>query len=185
MGVRYSCIAKAKVDDEYRNNEYGDDDDRNSRGNSEYRYGDDRDDDGRDDDGRDGDDRDSEYSDLDRDGEDRDGEDDDSNSLSLVDLPAELLVRILYYLPTRDRLMMRHVAQRFQDVGGVPLLWKHFVWSYRSHHTFMVSKLLKLYGEHVRQLYIPTHVMPSEALEMLCYCTKMTYLMVPEIARLP
>ena len=38
-------------------------------------------------------------------------------SKSLLDLPTELLVKILFYLPIHDRVMMRHVCQKFEDAS--------------------------------------------------------------------
>ena len=47
---------------------------------------------------------------------------------SLVNLPTELLVIILSYLPIRDIILMQFVSQRFKEISEIPLLWKRFIW---------------------------------------------------------
>ena len=101
-------------------------------------------------------------------------------SKSLLNLPTELLVKILFYLPIHDRVMMRHVYQRFEDASKVPLLWKEFVWRYKPHHVRKVINLLEVCGEQVRQIYFPGHVTPTRILEMARYCKKITYLSLPK-----
>ena len=77
-----------------------------------------------------------------------------SERVSLVDLPTELLVKILFYLSAHEIIMIRYVCQRFRDVSETLLLWKiivkKFVWCCRPCHVCMVSNVLKVYGEHVR-----------------------------------
>ena len=86
--------------------------------------------------------------------------DDNSKSMkSLVDLPTELLVKILSYLPTHDKIMMQYVSQKLQDVSKIPLLWREFNWAdYEPRHQSSVSNTLKRCGKHVRQISFPAYV---------------------------
>ena len=96
---------------------------------------------------------------------------------SLVNLPTELLVMILSYLPIRDIISMHFVSQRFKEISEAPSFWKKFVWpDYEPRHVRSMSKLLKVQGEHVRQLFFPAHVTPANILEMVHCCPKVTHL---------
>ena len=106
-------------------------------------------------------------------------EDNIYHSKCLEDLPTELLVKIMTYLPTRDRIVMRYVSRKLEEVSKIPLFWKEFLWSYEPHHVSSVSNLLKSYGEHTRRMFFPAHVMPSKILEMANNCTKVTHLSLP------
>ena len=101
-------------------------------------------------------------------------------SKSLINLPTELLVMILLYLPMRDRIMIRCVSRRFRDVSEFPSLWKDFLWpDYEPRHVCSVSNALKACGENVRRIYFPAHVTSIEILEMARCCTKVTHLRLP------
>ena len=113
----------------------------------------------------------------------KDGADNSYSKLrseSLANLPTELLVKILLYLPIYDRIRIRYVCRRFQDFSEMPLLWKEFVWSYKPHHVRMVSNVLKVCGGHVKQLYFPNHLTPARILEIAHYCVKVTHLSLSE-----
>ena len=96
---------------------------------------------------------------------------------SLVNLPTELLVIILSYLPIRDIILMQFVSQRFKEISEIPLLWKKFIWpDYEPRHVCSVSKILKAHGEHVRQIFFPAHLTPANVLEMVHCCPKVAHL---------
>ena len=111
---------------------------------------------------------------------------DDSNyCTSLLILPTELLVMILSYLSIRDIISIQFVSQRFKEVSETPSLLKKFVWpDYEPRHVCSVSKVLKTYGEHVRQIFFPAHVTPVNILEMTHYCPKVTHLSLPRYTQL-
>ena len=69
-------------------------------------------------------------------------------------------------------------------LAKMPLLWKEFVWRYKPHHVRKVIDLLKVNGEHVRQIYFPGHVTPTRILEMARYCKKITHLSLPKFTQL-
>ena len=99
---------------------------------------------------------------------------------SLVNLPTELLIIILSYLPIRDIISMQFVSQRFKKISEIPLLWKKCIWSdYEPRHVCSVSKVLKAHGEHVRRIFFPAHVTSANILEMAHCCPKITHLSLP------
>lgn len=101
-------------------------------------------------------------------------------SIHLLNLPTELLVKILLYLPICDRIMMRYVSQRFQNVAEIPLLWREFtVYSLKRHHIEMMENLLKVIGEHVRKVYFGG--LSSEGLDIVrINCRNVTHLIFYE-----
>lgn len=106
-------------------------------------------------------------------------------SKSLVNLPTELLSKILSYLSTRDKVMIRQVSRRLHDVSnGTPLLWRDFVWCYESHHVSDVIDVLESCGRQVRRIFFPAHVIPPKVLEMVHYCAEVTCLILPKDSQL-
>ena len=111
----------------------------------------------------------------------RDVTNDSKSMKSLLSLPTELLVKVLSYLPTRDKIMVQYVSRRFQDVSEIPLLWKEFNWAdYEPRHQCSVSNILKRCGKHVRRISFPMHVTPRKVLEMVCNCKEVTHLSLPK-----
>ena len=77
-------------------------------------------------------------------------------------LPTEILLKILCYLPTRDKIIMRNVSRRLRHVSQTPSLWKELVWpDYEPRHVRQVSDILRTYGEHVRRILFPRPCMYS------------------------
>ena len=104
---------------------------------------------------------------------------------SLEMLPTELVIKILSYLPTRERFMMQYVCRRFQDVTEMPLLWKEFVWpDLEPHHVCSVTKILQDHGEYVRKIFFPAHLAQAKILEMAKCCTQVTHLILPRDTKL-
>ena len=134
--------------------------------------------------------RDTEDQSRDAEDESRDTEDnvtDDSRSAKhdyLANFPTELLVKILSYLPTRDRFMMRRVSQRFRDASEMPLLWKECIWNYEPRHVSSISKVLIEHGEHVRRIFFPAHLTVKVVRELASHCTRVTHLSLPRDTQL-
>ena len=104
---------------------------------------------------------------------------DDTNS-SLSNLPSELLVEIVSYLPLCDKIRMQYVSPRFKHIMEVTSLWKDFVGcNYEPLQVCSVSKILKAQGEHVRRVFFPAHLTSANILEMAQCCTKVTHLSLP------
>ena len=100
----------------------------------------------------------------------------------LANLPNELLVKILSYLPILDKIKIRQVSQRFRSVGEIPVLYKEFIWPdydsrYSKRHLFDASNMIRKYGDHVRRMILPAHacVTPMELLKIGRSCTKVRY----------
>ena len=109
----------------------------------------------------------------------------DDIAVSFVNLPTELLVKILSYLPTRDKITTQYVSRRFQDVSETPILWKEFLWpDYEPRHMRIVCHILKAHGRHVRRILFPAHVKPANILEMARFCTSVTHLRFPKNTQL-
>ena len=105
-------------------------------------------------------------------------------STSLANFPTELLVKILLYLPMRDRFMMRNVSQRFRDASEMPLLWKECLWNYGPRHVSSVSELLIKHGEHVKRIFFPAHLTVKIVRELASHCTQVTHLSLPRDTQL-
>ena len=101
--------------------------------------------------------------------------------MQLNNLPTELLVKLMSYLPTCDKVTMRYVSRRFKDVSETPSLWREFVWlDYEPRHVRSVSSVLEVCGEHVRKIFFPAHVPATKILEIVHFCTKLQHLCLPE-----
>ena len=94
-------------------------------------------------------------------------------SSTLINLPTEILVKILFYLPICDRMGMRHISQRFRYVAEIPLLWKEFtVYNQENrpclkrYHVGIMANLLKVIGEHVRKVYV-SNMLTEKVLQMV------------------
>ena len=97
----------------------------------------------------------------------------------ILNLATELLVKILSYLPVRDKIKVRYICRVFRDVSKVPSLWK-FIWpDYEPCHVCSVNDVLKEFGDHVRRLSFPSDVGSEKTLEMASYCTSVTHLSLP------
>ena len=101
---------------------------------------------------------------------------------SLVDLPVEMLVKILSYLPTSDKIKAQYICGKLRDISKIPLLWREFCWPDNEPlrvSSVSVSNFLKAHGEHVRCMFFPSHVTPVNILLMMKVCGKMTRLRLP------
>ena len=101
---------------------------------------------------------------------------------SLVDLPVEMLVKILSYLPTSDKIKSQYICRKLKDISEIPLLWRDFYWPDNEPlqaGSVSVSNFLRAHGEHVRCMFFPSHVTPVNILLMMKACGKMTRLCLP------
>ena len=99
----------------------------------------------------------------------------------LLSLPVELLAHIVSFLTTtRDRVALWNVSRRLRSATEVPSLWNEFVWTYyRSSDEGCMNNVLKVCGQHVKQLSFPHHVTPSKLVKMLDYCNNVIELSLP------
>ena len=79
---------------------------------------------------------------------------DGKESLSLLlTVPIELLIYLISFLPTRDKLKLRFVSRKLRSVCETPSLWRDFVWPYyHNGDDDYVHNVLKLYGQYVKRI---------------------------------
>ena len=108
----------------------------------------------------------------------------DNYSINLLSLPTELLVKIMFYLPMYDRMMMLYVSQRLWNLAEVPLLWRNFTLfrqpCQKHHHMDNIKNLLKVISKHVRTMHFGG--ITSKVLETVCNsnCKSVTSLFLYE-----
>jgi len=105
----------------------------------------------------------------------------DDNEPNLLSLPTELLVRIISLLTARDKTKLLYVSNRLRSVIETPSLWREFVWPY--YHTGdegCVYNVLKVCGQHIKQLSFLDHEIPLSRLVMVIrYCNNLIELSLP------
>ena len=98
-------------------------------------------------------------------------------------LPAEILVYIISFVtPLRERLKLLYVSQRLKSACETPSLWRDFVWPYyHSGDEGCVINLLKTFGQHVKQLSFPDHMLPVSncLVSTLACCSNTVHLSLP------
>ena len=117
--------------------------------------------------------------------------DDKENIPSIFILPVELLVYILSFLPTCDRVKLPYVSWKLRNICETPSLWKDFVWPcYHAGDDNCVNNVLKMYGKYVKRmafyhgLYcVESKDVPaqSQLLNSLEHCVNLTELSLPTI----
>ena len=102
-------------------------------------------------------------------------------SMNILNLPVELLVYIVSFLPTgRDIVKLRYVSRRLRDVTEAPSVWSEFVWPlYDRQEERSVMDVLKICGMYIKRLILPNHVPPSRITIMLSRCKNVTQLCLP------
>lgn len=120
--------------------------------------------------------------------------------LSLLDLPNEVLVKIMSLLPeTRDRVKLRCVSRRLRSISETPSLWRDFEWSDCNHREEKhLYNVMKTCGAHINRLSFPERLVQSGALpiagkdvlkltkmsemaKMLQCCRNLTHLSLPAL----
>ena len=111
---------------------------------------------------------------------DSDVQQEDGEPLSkLLTLPIKVVVYIILFIDTRDRVKLRYVSRRLRSVCEIPSLWREFIWPYLGvHEKHCVKSVLKSCGRFIEQLSFPNHVMPS--MSALRYCTNLVELSLPK-----
>ena len=98
---------------------------------------------------------------------------------TLVDIPIELLVYIIYFvISASDRVKFRYVSQRLRAAVETPSLWRDFSWPHFDFRQERAIKIaLKSYGRHVKRLSFPNLKMIP--VELLQYCGNVLRLSLP------
>ena len=72
---------------------------------------------------------------------------------TLLSLPNEMLVKIMLFLETCDRVKLRCVSKKLQHISETPSFWRKFVWpDCISRQERCLHNVMKSYGVYVRQL---------------------------------
>ena len=100
---------------------------------------------------------------------------------SILNLPVELLVYIIHFLPTvRDKVKLRYVSRTLRVASETPSLWREFVWPlYDRREERSAINVLKACGDYIKRLMFPDHVPPTSLIEMLSHCKNVTQLSLP------
>ena len=71
---------------------------------------------------------------------------------SVLALPIELLVVIVKYLSSRDRVKLQYVSQRLRIVSETPSPWREYVWDYYdTREELCVKNVLQRCGEYITE----------------------------------
>jgi len=102
----------------------------------------------------------------------------------MLSIPTELIVIVISFLSSRERVNLRYVSQRLQIVSEVPSLWREFVWDYYdTREELCVKNVLKRFGEHIRRLAFPGYLTPKLD-EMLQFCNNVRQVSLPVVTTL-
>jgi len=105
--------------------------------------------------------------------------------VSILTLPAELLVTIVSYLSSRDKVQVRYVSQRFiQIVSETPSLWREIVWEYYdTREELCLMNVLKMCGKYINRLAFPGYLTPKLD-DMLQHCNNVRHISLPVVMTL-
>ena len=99
---------------------------------------------------------------------------------SLVILPVEVLVYIVSFLSTRDKVIIRCVSKSLRSVSEVSSLWERFVWTrYTPRDEKIIKHVLKIFGKDIKKFHFADHVAPSKLEVMLKHCKNVVHLSLP------
>jgi len=115
------------------------------------------------------------------DGMGRSGDSHGCSERTLENLPTEVLVYIVSFLPDiREKAKLRYVSRTLRGVCEASSLWNKFVWpQYDSREELSVKSLLTVCAHHVKRISFPDHVRLSMLLRPLSGCCKLTQLSLP------
>lgn len=106
----------------------------------------------------------------------------DVAQITLETLPVEVLVYIVSFLRTREKVAIRCVSKALRSVSEVPSLWEEFFWSrYAPRDEKLLKHLFKMFGKHIQRLRIVDHIAQSKLEVMLKHCKNMVDLAVPSL----
>jgi len=102
---------------------------------------------------------------------------------TLLNLPLEVLVFIVSFLPTREKVKIRCVSKSLHSVSEVPSLWEEFIWSHyhASRDEKLLKYLLKMFGKHIKRFHFADKIPPSKLMVMLKFCRNVAELSLPSV----
>ena len=100
------------------------------------------------------------------------GKVDSTRSCHILDLSVELLVYIVSFLSTSDKMKLRYVSRSTQVVvSESPSLWRQFLlpqYDYRQERSVM--NVLRMCGDYIKRLTLPGHMRKITVFQMLGHC---------------
>ena len=103
-----------------------------------------------------------------------------SGTATLITLPIEVLVYIVSFLSTREKIGIRCVSKCLNSVSEVPSLWKEFIWSrYAPRDEKLLVCVIKVFGKHFKKFHFTDHIAPSKIQAMLKHCKNVEHLSLP------
>ena len=106
---------------------------------------------------------------------------------NILNLPVELLIYIISYLPTvDDKMKLRYVSRKLRlVVNETPSLWSEFVLPlYDRRQERSVMNVLRACGDYIKRLALPDHVKTPTLFQMLSHCSNITSLCLSPAAKL-
>ena len=99
---------------------------------------------------------------------------------SLSTLCVEVLVHIVSFLPTREKIRIRYVSKTLRSISEVPSLWEDFIWShYAPRDEKILKHVLKIVGKCIKRIHFSDHIAPSKLEAMLKSCKNVLHLSLP------
>ena len=99
---------------------------------------------------------------------------------NLASLPVEVLVYIVSFLSTRDKVIIRCVSKGLRSISEVSSLWETFVWTrYSPRDERIIKHVSKILGKHIKTYHFADHVAPSKLEVMLKHCKNVVHLSLP------
>ena len=99
---------------------------------------------------------------------------------TLVTLPIEVLVHIVSFLPTCDKVRIRCISKTLRSISEVPSLWQDFIWSgYAPRDDKLLKHVLRVFGKHVKHFHFANYIASSKLEAMLKHCKNVTHLSLP------
>ena len=104
------------------------------------------------------------------------------NTSYLSTLSVEVLVHIVSFLPTREKIRIRCVSKTLRSISEVPSLWEDFIWSrYAPRDEKLLKHVLKIVGKYVKRIHFADHIAPSKLEAILKSCRNVLHLSLPSI----
>jgi len=101
-----------------------------------------------------------------------------------LSLPTELIVIVISFLSSRDKVKLQYVSHSLrQIVTETPSLWRKFEWNYYdTREELRVESELKRHGEHIIRLAFPGYLTPQ--LNVFQHCNNLRHLSLPVAMKL-
>ena len=100
--------------------------------------------------------------------------------ITLIALPVEVLVYIISFLATREKVGIRCVSKTLRSASEVSSLWEEFIWScYAPRDDILLKSALKTFGKHIKIFHFADHIAPSKLQAMLKFCKNVMHLSLP------